>query len=193
MGNTEVKSGELGNIDLYTNQLKYGKYLEKKKKVYRFLFLIASIVSVITMFALPMFRYSVKGNSRKNIASIMGDYTPVYMIQKYFENGLGPRSVLNTCLMISLIVLIILSIYIAVGAVLNVFLKKALDSNKILNKLFHYGKLEIFSTIFLILTFAAMVFCRVDVSGNAENLLGFWIFCASSIVMICTSIPLSSK
>lgn len=193
MGNTEVKSGELGNIDLYTNQLKYDQYLEKKKKVYSFLFLIASIVSVITMFALPMFRYSVKGNSRKNIASIMGDYTPVYIIQKYFENGLGPRSILNTCLMISLIVLIIISIYVVIGAVLNVFLKKKLDSNHMLNKLFNYGKLEIVSTVFLILIFAAMVFCRVDVSGNIENLIGFWVFCVSSIVMICTSIPLSSK
>lgn len=193
MDNAEVKSGELGNIDLYTNQLKYGRYLEKKKKIYNFLYLIASIVSVATMFALPIFRYAVKGNSRKNIASIMGDYTPVYIIQKYFANELGARSVLNTCLIISLIVMIIISVYVVIGAVMNVFLKKMLDSNKLLNKLFNYGMLEIISTVFLILLFAAMVFCRVDVSGNVENLMGFWIFCASSIVMICTSIPLSSK
>lgn len=193
MGNANVKSGELGDADLYTNQLKYGKYIEKKKKVYGFLYLIASVVSLVAIFALPIFRYAVKGNRRYNTASIMGDYTPTYIIQKYFANELGAKGVLNTCLIISILFMIIISAYTVIGAVMNIFLKKLLDSNKLFSKLFNYGMLEIISTIFLILLFAIMIFCKVDVSGAAENLFGFWTICAASVVMICTSIPLSSK
>ena len=157
------------------------------------MYLIASVVSVVAIFALPIFEYAVKGNRRDNTPSIMGEYTPIYIVQKYFANELGAKSILNTFLMISIIVMVIIAVYTVIGAVMNLFLKKLLESNAMLNKLFNYGILEIVSTVLLILLFAAMIFCRVDVSGSAENLFGFWTICAASIVMICTSIPLSSK
>lgn len=193
MGNADVKKVELGDADLYANQLKYDKYIEKKKKIYSFLYLIASVVSVFAVFTLPIFEYAVKGNRRDNTPSIMGEYTPIYIVQKYFANELGAKSILNTFLMISIILMVIIAVYTVIGAVMNLFLKKLLESNAMLNKLFNYGILEIVSTVLLILLFAAMIFCRVDVSGSAENLFGFWTICAASIVMICTSIPLSSK
>lgn len=193
MGNAEAQNNELGNIDLYTNQVRYDKFLAKKKTVYSFMNLIAAIVALVAMFALPIFRYAVKGNSRKKIESIMGDYTPTYIVQKFFANELGPRSILNTLLMVSIIIMVILAVYLVVASLMNLFLKKTLTSNKLLHKIFGYSMIEIVSTVFLVLLFASMIFCRVDVSGSAENLTGFWVLLASSAVMVCTSIPLSSK
>lgn len=195
MANTSssVKAADNENVDLYKNQLKYNKYLENKKKVYSILCFIAAIVNIVTMFTLPMFKYHVKGNSKKGIKGINGEYTHTYIIEKYFNNGIGQKNLLNTAYIIILFAMIILAVILVVGTALNIFAKKLVQSEGIVKKIFNYAMIEIFSTTFIVLLVAAMICGRVDVSGGADNAIGFWVYAVASAVMICTSIPLSDK
>ena len=62
-----------------------------------------------------------------------------------------------------------------------------------MKKFFGYVMIEIMATVFLVVLVFAMMCGKVDVSGGAENAIGFWIYVATSVVMIFTSIPLSDK
>lgn len=189
MDSAKVKAEVTGDINLYENQLIFEKRKEKKKLIYSMMFLVASVISLILLFVVPIFKYTYNG---ENI-SINGEYTAVYIIQKYFANELGTMSFLNTGLIISMFALIILTIYTLVASVMNFACKKAVAENKLLSKLFNYGMLEILSTVLFVVLLASMLFCKIDVSGNAENGIAFWMMFVTSIVMICTSIPLSDK
>ncbi len=190
-GTTTVNDNE--TTDLYKNQLKYNKYIENKKMVYSILCFIAAVVNIITIFAFPMFTYNVKGNTKTGVKPIKGEYTHTYIIEKYFKNELGERSLFNTTFIILLFVLIILAVILLIATALNVFAKKLVQKEGTLKKLFSYIMIEIFSTVFLVVLMFAMMCGKIDVSGGAENALGFWIYVATSVVMIFTSIPLSDK
>lgn len=192
MDSTETKKKSYNGTDLYENQLKYNTYVENKRKVYRVLYLIAAVVSLVSIFILPMYKYELLGK-KKGQMRIIGEYTGEYVIEKYFNYGLGPHNMLNTGLMISLILLILLAAYVTVGGVMNIFMKKKIESGNIVNKLFNYGMLEIIATAMVIVLMLSMIFCKVDASGSVENMIGYWTVFVSSIVMICTSISLSSK
>lgn len=192
MDNTEVKKDSFGDIDLYANQLKYNTYVEKKHSIYNVLFFISSIVSVLSIFVLPMYKYELLGKKRGQM-KIIGEYTAEYIIKKYFNLTLGPHSLLNTCLVISIVAMIVLSVYILVGAVINLFAKKVLESNRIVSKLFNFDLLEVTSVVLFICLMLSMVFCKVDAFGNVKNVMGFWTMFISAIVMTCTSIALSKK
>ena len=192
MDNTEVKKDSFGDIDLYANQLKYNTYVEKKHSIYNVLFFISSIVSVLSIFVLPMYKYELLGKKRGQM-KIIGEYTAEYIIEKYFNLTLGPHSLLNTCLVISIVAMIVLSVYILVGAVINLFAKKVLESNRIVSKLFNFDLLEVTSVVLFICLMLSMVFCKVDAFGNVKNVMRFWTMFISAIVMTCTSIALSKK
>ena len=192
MDNTDVKKETLGDMNLYSNQAKYNSYVVKKLLVYRFAFLISAIASLVTMFVIPMYKYELLGKKRGQMR-IIGNYTPEYIIEKYFNMTLGPHSLLNTCLVISIVFMMILSLYLVIGAVINLFAKKQIEAKGFISKIFSYGILEVVAVVLFILLLLSMVFCKVDVTGNAENIIGFWIVFAASIVMTCTSISLSSK
>ena len=81
MDNTEVKKDSFGDIDLYANQLKYNTYVEKKHSIYNVLFFISSIVSVLSIFVLPMYKYELLGKKRGQM-KIIGEYTAEYIIEK---------------------------------------------------------------------------------------------------------------
>lgn len=191
MDNTKTKK-DYNDSELYANQLNYNAYVEKKQNVYRVLYLVASIISLVSIFILPMYKYELLGK-KKGQMRIIGEYTAEYIIEKYFNYSLGPHSLLNTALIISIFAMIILSAYVIVGGVMNLFAKKKIESNATLAKLFNYGMLEIIATVLFVVLMISMVFCKVDAFGNVENMIGFWAIFASSIVMICTSISLSSK
>lgn len=191
MGNAEktipTTNSQSDNIDLYKNQLNYEKYIAKKMSVYKILFVIASVVSLVTMFIIPMFGYRVNGNVNKNQEEIYGDYSLFYLIQKFFRQELGENTLYNIGMLISLCVVLILSIYLVVGAVLN-FVAKMSNVPKLLGK----DKLETGASVMVVFEFVALLCCRINVNGAAENLIGFWILILTAIVMICTSIPLST-
>jgi hypothetical protein len=192
MGNAEAKNNVLQDVDLYKNQARYETYVNKKMMVYKILFLISSILSLVSMFAIPMYKYASLGK-KKGQLKVVGEYTPVYIIQKYFGNTLGPHVMLNTGLVICIVVMIVLSVMLVIGAVLNMFAKNLVDSNKNIGKIFGYGMLEVLATLLFVVLILSMICAKVHLSGKVENITGFWIVFVSSIVMTCTSIPLSSK
>jgi hypothetical protein len=100
---------------------------------------------------------------------------------------------LNTGLVICIVVMIVLSVMLVIGAVLNMFAKNLVDSNKNIGKIFGYGMLEVLATLLFVVLILSMICAKVHLSGKVENITGFWIVFVSSIVMTCTSIPLSSK
>lgn len=187
-----MKKDGVDGVDLYKSQVRYEAYVNRKMMVYRFLFLISSVLSLITMFVIPMYKYVSLGK-KKGQLKIMGEYTPEYIIEKYFANTLGPHTLLNTGLVICIVVMIILSVILVIGGVINLFAKKALESNQTLGKLFGYGMLEIFATVLFVVLIVSMMCAKVHLAGKVENIMGFWIVFATSIVMVCTSISLSSK
>lgn len=192
MDNAEIKKDGLENVDLYKSQIRYEAYVAKKMTLYRFLFLISSVLSLLTMFLIPMYEYVSLGK-KKGQLRIIGEYTPVYIIEKYFGNTLGPHTLLNTGLVICIVVMIVLSVLVVVGGVMNIFAKKVLESNKTLGKFFGYGMLEVFSVLLFVVLIISMMCAKVHLAGKVENIMGFWIVFASGIVMTCTSISLSSK
>ena len=192
MDNTKSKKVTLGDAKLYANESRYNIYVENKMKVFRILFLISAIASLISMFIIPMYKYEMLGR-KKGQTRIMGSYTPEYIIEKYFNMTLGPHTIFNTGLVIAIVVMMILTLYLTVGAVLNLAAKKLMDSQGFVSRLFNYGLLEIIAVALFICLFLTMVFCKVDVLGNAVNIEGFWIVFVGSIVMTCTSISLSTK
>ena len=192
MGATGAVSQE-DTTDIYKNQLKYNKYIENKKRVYSFICLIAAIVNVVALFAFPMFKYSVKGNSRTGVKPIKGEFTHIYIIQKYFRNELGERSAFNVAYMIFLFALIALMIYLVAATGIAAFAHNLVKQDGMMKNLFGYVMIEILATVFLVVLLFAMMCGKIDVSGNAENAPAFWIYAVTSIVMIFTSIPLSDK
>lgn len=191
MDNTNVTKDS--NVDLYKNQERYEKFLKKKDIVYRGLFDIASILAFISIFMFPIFYYCYKGNARiSGDNPIYGDYTVMTIIQKIFAGDLGKNNLLNICLLISLIVAVIASVYLVAGAVISTIEKLAnKQMTGIVKKIFNFGILEIVAVVLFIALLAAMIFCRVNLQGMAENSNGFWILTVSAIVMTCTSISLS--
>lgn len=189
MDSAGVKAKDTKNTDLYASQFAFDQRKAKIKVIYSLIFLAASVISLVMLFVVPLYKYTYSG---ENI-SINGEYTSVYIIQKYFANELGATGVLNTGLIISLFVLIILSVYLLVGGIVNIICKKTIKDKKALSKLFNYSLLEILCVVMFLALFASMLFCKIDVSGKAENGLSFWVLFATSIFMICTSIPLSDK
>lgn len=195
MSNAETKrTNESELVDLYANQLKYNKYMEKKMFAYKIIFLLSAIITFVlsTIDVMPIYGYHQRGNINRGMVRIMGDYTPIVIIQKILSKEI-PQSALSLCMVAVLIIMIVLSVYLVVGGLVNLAAHKLLADNKIMNKLFNYGMLEIIATVFFIAFFASMIFAKVDLMGNVDNLEGFWILFASSVVMICTSIPLSTK
>ena len=191
MGTSVVNESE--TTDIYKNQLKYHQYIQTKKMIYSLLCLVAAIVNIVTIFAFPMFKYMVKGNSRTGVKAIKGEFTHLYIIEKYFKNELGARSVFNVTYIILLFVLIAIAVYLLAASALAVAAKKQITQEGTLKKFFGYVMIEIMATVFLVVLIFAMMCGKVDVSGGAENAIGFWIYTATSIVMIFTSIPLSDK
>lgn len=192
MDNAGIKKDELDNVDLYKGQERYYIYINKKRMVYKILFLISSILTLISMFILPMYKYVSLGK-KKGQLKIVGEYTPVYIIQKYFGKTLGPHTLLNTSLVICIVIMIILSVLVAVGGVMNLLAGKQVESNQKLSKMFSYSMLEIFAVALFIVLIISMMCAKVHLSGKVENITGFWLVFASSVVMTCTSISLSSK
>ena len=126
-------SSEANNIDLYKNQLNYEKYVEKKMTVYSILFVISSVLSLITMFMVPIFRYRLNGNVNKGIEPIHGEYSLSYLITKFFRHELGENSIYTIGLCIAFILAIVCGIYLVAGAVVNfvvVKLKERIDEEK---------------------------------------------------------------
>lgn len=192
MANAEIKEKELDNVDLYKGQERYYVYVNRKRMIYKILFLISSIAALVSMFVIPMYKYASLGK-KKGQLKIIGDYTAEYIIEKYFGNTLGPHTLLNTGLVICIVIMIILSALVAVGGVMNMFADKKLEANKTIGKIFGYSMLEVFATALLIVLIVSMMCAKVHLSGKVENITGFWIVFAGSIVMTCTSISLSSK
>lgn len=195
MANVEVKKSGLEEVDLYKAQERYGKFMAKKMLTYKIMFMVSAFLTLISMFMIPMYKYQSLGKKRGSVR-IIGEYTPSYIIEKYFNVELGPQALFNTCLMIVLVVMIILSVYVVVGSVINMFGDRVIygkNSDKILSKLFNYGMLEVMSTVLLVCLLTSMVLAKIDMSGNVENVNGFWLVFLTSVVMICTSIPLSDK
>lgn len=192
MGTTSAVN-EQETTDLYKNQLKYHQYIQTKKMIYSLLCFAAAIVNIVTIFAFPMFKYMVKGNSRTGVKAIKGEFTHLYIIEKYFKNELGKRSAFNVTYIILLFVLIALAVYLLVATALGVIAKNKITQEGAMKKFFGYVMIEIMATVFLVVLVFAMMCGKVDVSGGAENAIGFWIYVATSVVMIFTSIPLSDK
>lgn len=192
MDNAGIKKNELDNVDLYKGQERYYVYINKKRMVYRILFLISSVLTLISMFILPMYKYVSLGK-KKGQLKIMGEYTPVYIIQKYFGKTLGPHKLLNTGLVICIVIMIILSVLVVIGGIMNLFAGKQVESNQKIGKLFGYSMLEIFAVALFIILIISMMCAKVHVGGKVENITGFWLVFVSSVVMTCTSISLSSK
>ncbi len=188
----EIKGNN--NIDLYKNQERYNTYLKRKDNIYIFLFGLASIAALISVLLFPIFRYAYKGNSRTNEKEIFGDYTALTLIQKVFKGDLGKNGFLNIGLAISLVACIILSVYLVVGAILKIIERFiGLKVIVVTDKIFSFEILEIVATALLLCTFAAMIFSRVNIQGMGENLLFFWVIIVSSVIMLCTAIPLSNE
>lgn len=193
MDNVVTKKSELEDVDLYKAQERYGRYMAKKRMAYTIMFALASVISLVVMFVIPMYSYHSLGKKRNGPPKIIGEYTAEYIIEKYFNLTLGPKALLNTCLVIVLAAMIIMAAYVAVGGVLNLVAKKVLEKNKIIGKLFNYGMLEVISSSLFVALMASMMLAKIDLSGNVDNATGFWIVFVASLVMICTSIPLSDK
>ena len=83
MDNTETKK-DYNDSELYANQLNYNTYVEKKRTVYRVLYFVASIISLLSIFILPMYKYELLGK-KKGQMRIIGEYTAEYIIEKYFN------------------------------------------------------------------------------------------------------------
>ena len=192
MDNTVIKKDGTDNVDLYKGQERYYTYINRKRKIYKVLFLISSVLTLISMFLIPMYKYVSLGKKQGQL-KIIGEYTPEYIIEKYFGNTLGPHTLLNTCLIIAIVVMIILSVLVAVGGVINLFADKKIEANQIFGKIFSYAMLEIFAVVLFVTLIISMMCAKVHLSGKVENITGFWLVFACSIVMTCTSISLSSK
>ena len=184
-------STEANNIDLYKNQLKYEKYVDKKMTVYSILFVISSVVSLITMFMIPMFRYRLNGNVNKGIEPIHGEYSLSYLITKFFRQELGENSLYTVGLCIAFILAMVCGIYLVAGAVVN-FVVVKLKENAMVKKIFNLGYLEFAASAIVVLQFLGLLCSRISVNGAADNLIGFWLLLGSAAVMVCTSIPLST-
>ena len=184
-------SSEANNIDLYKNQLNYEKYVEKKMTVYSILFVISSVLSLITMFMVPIFRYRLNGNVNKGIEPIYGDYSLSYLITKFFKHELGENSLYTVGLCIAFVLAIVCGIYLVAGAVVN-FVVVKLKANAIIKKIFNLGYLEFAASAIVVLQFLGLLCSRISINGAADNLIGFWLLLGSAVVMICTSIPLST-
>ena len=196
MGNTTKNipnnaGSEENNIDLYKNQLNYEKYVDKKMTIYSILFILSSVVSIFTMFILPMFRYRVNGNVNTGKPEIYGEYSLFYLITKFFNQELGDNTLYTVGLCISLIIALVLGVYLVAGAIVNFVFKKLIE-NATIKKLFNLGYLEFAASAVIVLEFIALLCCRISVNGAADNLLGFWLLLGTAAVMICTSIPLST-
>ncbi len=63
MDNTKTKK-DYNDSELYANQLNYNAYVEKKKNVYRVLYFVASIISLVSIFILPMYKYELLGKKK---------------------------------------------------------------------------------------------------------------------------------
>lgn len=190
MGNTAktvstTNAQDDNTIDLYKNQLNYHKFIAKKMSVYRILFVVASVISLLTMFLIPIFRYRVHGNVNKNQPEIYGEYSLFYIIQKFCKGELGENTLYNVGMFLFLCLTLVTAIYLVAGAFMN-FVLKLSSVPKFINK----DALEVASTLVIVYEFAALMCCRININGAADNLIGFWILLASAIVMICTSIPL---
>lgn len=184
-------SSEANNIDLYKNQLNYEKYVEKKMTVYSILFVISSVLSLITMFMVPIFRYRLNGNVNKGIEPIHGEYSLSYLITKFFRHELGENSIYTIGLCIAFILAIVCGIYLVAGAVVN-FVVVKLKENVMVKKIFNLGYLEFAASAIVVLQFLGLLCSRISINGAADNLIGFWLLLGSAVVMICTSIPLST-
>lgn len=192
MGNNAKNvATEANNIDLYKNQLNYEKYVEKKMTVYSVIFVISSVVSLITMFMIPMFRYRLNGNVNKGIEPIHGEYSLSYLVTKFFRHELGENSIYTVGLCIAFILAIACGIYLVAGAVVNFVIVK-LKENALIKKIFNLGYLEFAASAIVVLQFLGLLCSRISINGAADNLIGFWLLLGSAVVMVCTSIPLST-
>ncbi|MBQ1392018.1 MAG: hypothetical protein IIY81_00465 [Lachnospiraceae bacterium] len=188
---------EEDKMELYRNQSKYERYVSKKKTVYSFLFLIGAILNIVVTFVIPLFEYDYtrKPNSKLGIKalSIKGEYTHFYLFQKFFDGGLGDRTMLKNTYIFCLGVLVVLEVILVVGGLINVTSKRSVTATDFLSKVFNYGMMEVYATLFWVFLVAAMVCGKVDVDSGMTNAIGFWICFASSAIMTCTAIPLSDK
>ncbi len=193
----KAKISEEDKMELYRNQSKYEKYVHKKKTVYSFLFLVAAILNIVVTFAIPLFEYDYtrKPNSKLGIKalSIKGEYTHFYLFQKYFDGGLGDKSMLKNTYIVFLAAMVVLEVILVLGALINFISKKSVNGTDFISKVFNYGMMEVYATLFFVFLIAAMICGKVDVDSGMTNALGYWLCFLSSAIMICTSIPLSDK
>lgn len=176
------------SMDAYAHQKVYEEKKAEKKVLVSWIFLAISIVSLVSVFIFPMYKY--KYTNRDTGFSISGKFTSVKMISKYFSNGFGDYALLNTITMLSVVLIIVAIIYIVIGAAVSIFLKGKMSG--LLRKATNYTTLELVATLQFVLLIINMIAAKIDVSGSVTNLIGFWIISATTILLVCVSISLST-
>lgn len=191
MSSMQTEKVILDGKDILVSQEKFKSRVRKNKTIFSWILLVLAVATLVAYFALPLYEYRLIPKKSGEL-SIIGKFTVVEIIQKFFNKELGAIGILNSCAVLTSVIIILTSIYLAVSSCALNFINKAKLSG-FAKKVLSYDFIEKIVVIQFILLILNMVFSKVDVSGNADNGLGFWIVFVSSIAMTCFSISLSSN